>query len=908
MGGGQKRGRTQRRHFKQSRDNVWKHNNNPKKTRPVDEANNDDPNSNPNPNPNPNTKWEPFISQNTGFEEYYKEQGIVPEEEWEEFMCLLRKPLPAAFRINSSGQFSQDIRLQLENDFMKSLEAEANNENESEAIRPLPWYPDNLAWHLNFSRMQLRKNQTLERFHEFLKQENEVGNITRQEAVSMVPPLFLDVLPHHHVLDMCAAPGSKTFQLLEIIHQSKEPGLLPDGLVIANDVDVQRCNLLIHQTKRMCSANLIVTNHEAQHFPSCSLTKGCIEFSKVGQQELGKSSSALQFDRVLCDVPCSGDGTLRKAPDIWRKWNAGMGNGVHRLQVEIAMRGLALLKVGGRMVYSTCSMNPVENEAVVAEVLRRSKGSVELLDVSNELPEFVRRQGLRTWKVRDRGLWLASFKNVPKYRRSVILPSMFPSDEGCTKEASCDTMQDDFMALDSDVGRESLSGSTTQPSSDMAHERNGENLKNKGTAAADDKAAGQIGEVSIGTAFVEVMESDFKVEVSKFPLERCMRIVPHDQNTGAFFISVLQKTSLLKEDYNNQPSNSISKSPANMNDSLTDNHQSEISLFEDVPDGQPPSVTEETSDASLIDESLLAASTKDGLVSGSMDVGSEDIEEKDPEECENGEKGHVEIKGRKGRLLTQGKWKGVDPVVFFKDEATINSILSFYGISESFPLDGHLVTRNNDANHVKRIYYISKSVHDTLRLNFQAGQRLKITSLGLKIFERQGSKEGSSPCLFRLSSEGLPLLLPYITKQILCASLADFRHLLQYRTIKFADFVDAKFGEMASELMLGCCVVVLGEGKRSPDTIQMDASTIAMVCWKGRTNLCIMVSQLDGQELLERLSIRFGCEKSATQDEMNRNLVTGEAENPEDQELGEPNADGEQLGKSEAATHQTVTN
>lgn len=101
--------------------------------------------------------------------------------------------------------------------------------------------------------------------------------------------------------------------------------LLSDGVlftfqVIANDVDVQRCNLLIHQTKRMCSANLIVTNHEAQHFPSCSLSKGCIEISKVGQQEVGKSVSALQFDRVLCDVPCSGDGTLRKAPDIWRKW------------------------------------------------------------------------------------------------------------------------------------------------------------------------------------------------------------------------------------------------------------------------------------------------------------------------------------------------------------------------------------------------------------------------------------------------------------------------------------------------------------------------------------------------------------------------------------------------------------
>ena len=66
--------------------------------------------------------------------------------------------------------------------------------------------------------------------------------------------------------------------------------------------------------------------------------------------------------------------------------------------------------------------------------------------------------------------------------------------------------------------------------------------------------------------------------------------------------------------------------------------------------------------------------------------------------------------------------------------------------------------------------------------------------------------------MFRLSSEGLPLLLPYITKQILYASAIDFQHLLQYRIIKFPDFVDAKFGEEASALHRGCCVVILREG------------------------------------------------------------------------------------------------
>ncbi|KAG9451475.1 hypothetical protein H6P81_011440 [Aristolochia fimbriata] len=827
MGGGRKRGRTQRRHFRQNKENVWKR-------------------SRPETTESDNPAWEPFATQNPGFEEYYKEQRIVPEDEWDEFIRVLRKPLPAAFRINSSGQFFKDIRSQLENDFVKCLEAEATAENEAEAIRPLPWYPDNLAWHLNFSRMQLRKNQALERFHEFLKQENEIGNITRQEAVSMVPPLFLDVRPHHYVLDMCAAPGSKTFQLLEIIHQSTVPGSLPHGLIIANDVDVQRCNLLIHQTKRMCSANLIVTNHEAQHFPGCLLTSKCGEPSNLDgsngelvtphSNEPASMKSVrrqLLFDCVLCDVPCSGDGTLRKAPDIWRKWNSGMGNGLHRLQVQIAMRGLQLLKVGGRMVYSTCSMNPVENEAVVAEVLRKSGGSVELLDVSSLLPQLVRRPGLRKWKVRDKGVWLTSYRQLKSYRKNGIVPSMFPSGQLFEEEEISDNVGDEVNAC----------LNSSQKGVHMNGTENGEHaseLENTVVVAdtGDDMAV-------------------YEEEESSFPLEHCMRIVPHDQNSGAFFIAVLHKVSPLPV---------VSDNPVKVKKPLT-HHKSALQektsdlvaedkpMATESPDEIPEATThhdksdQPPSQVPLVEEAVEA---KDGQ-GNEMDVA---------EACGEEESDLKDTKAEKGRKQMQGKWRGVDPVVFFRDESTMNSIRTFYGISECFPFDGHLVARNNDTHHVKRIYYVSKSVSDTLQLNFQAGQQLKIAALGLKIFERQSSKEsssGSSACSFRISSEGLPLLLPYISKQILSAAFADFEHLLKYRTIKFADFVDPSFGEKASKLLLGCCVVALNQGDQpSPDSIAVDSSTIAIVCWKGRTNVCVMVSEADCQELLQRLMVRTG--------------------------------------------------
>jgi hypothetical protein len=161
------------------------------------------------------------------------------------------------------------------------------------------------------------------------------------------------------------------------------------------------------------SPNGIVTNHEAQLFPMLRDASG----------------KRILFDRVLADVPCSGDGTLRKNADLWPRWRPTLGLGLHRyaiatpaatvqriarrvdclvallccvcrIQVQIALRGVQLLSVGGRMVYSTCSMHPAENEAVVAELLRRCQGALEIVDTSQELTGLIRRPGITSWKVR----------------------------------------------------------------------------------------------------------------------------------------------------------------------------------------------------------------------------------------------------------------------------------------------------------------------------------------------------------------------------------------------------------------------------------------------------------------------------------------------------------------------------
>lgn len=200
---------------------------------------------------------------------------------------------------------------------------------------PVKWYPNELAWRTNLNRTELRKFTQLAGFHQWLISEAESGHVTRQELVSMIPTLLLDVQSHHAVLDMCAAPGSKTSQIIEALHTSCPDGEIPTGFCVANDANNQRCYMLVHQAKRLNSPCCLVVNHDAQGMPNM----------KVKSDTDSDTYEWLEYDRVLADVPCSGDGTLRKNPDVWTNWKTKNGMQLHSMQIRIAQRGLELLKV-----------------------------------------------------------------------------------------------------------------------------------------------------------------------------------------------------------------------------------------------------------------------------------------------------------------------------------------------------------------------------------------------------------------------------------------------------------------------------------------------------------------------------------------------------------------------------------
>ena len=175
---------------------------------------------------------------------------------------------------------------------------------------------------------------------------------------------------------------------------------LGGGCIVANDVDAKRAFMLTHQLQRLPTGNVVITNHGAQFFPT-----------------LIKDGVRLQYDKILCDVPCTGDGAARKLPTRWLKWSARDGSVIHPLQLSILMRALTVCKNGGLVLYSTCSLNPAEDEAVVADVFRRAQGeSFELVEINGKLEGFRGRRGLTHWPVLATDDLL--FKEYGSYRHS----------------------------------------------------------------------------------------------------------------------------------------------------------------------------------------------------------------------------------------------------------------------------------------------------------------------------------------------------------------------------------------------------------------------------------------------------------------------------------------------------------
>ena len=240
--------------------------------------------------------------------------------------------LPEAFLLRMEKQLGEEYE-----DFLKSLErprAVALRFNPLKGAAPsLEFVRESVGWEPNGFYYDPDSRPGLHVYH-------EAGVYYLQEASAMAPVALLDPQPGERVCDLCAAPGGKTTQIA-----GRMQG---EGFLLCNEINPKRAKILSRNIERMAVANTLVTNEHP-----ANLAKKYPGF----------------FDRVLVDAPCSGEGMFRKEEAAVTDWSQETVEMCARRQAEILHSAAELVRPGGRLVYSTCTFAPEEDEEAVAKFL-----------------------------------------------------------------------------------------------------------------------------------------------------------------------------------------------------------------------------------------------------------------------------------------------------------------------------------------------------------------------------------------------------------------------------------------------------------------------------------------------------------------------------------------------------------
>ncbi len=234
-----------------------------------------------------------------------------------------------------------------------------------------------------------------------------------QEAASMLPPELLlggqatlGNIAYENLdfftLDVAAAPGSKTTQLAALQQNS--------GVIIANEPSLKRIKSLSHNLELAGVGNALLARKDGsafeKYFPN-------------------------QFDRILLDAPCTGEGTARKDPRALTRWSLGRIQAMADLQKRLLVSAFHALKAEGELVYSTCTFAPEENEAVVDYLLQQFPEVAEVVPAknSNGLTEFEKQKYhssltgcRRLWPHRDHceGFFAAKVRKLAPTKSKII--------------------------------------------------------------------------------------------------------------------------------------------------------------------------------------------------------------------------------------------------------------------------------------------------------------------------------------------------------------------------------------------------------------------------------------------------------------------------------------------------------
>ncbi|POM80975.1 TRNA (cytosine-5-)-methyltransferase NSUN2-like protein, partial [Phytophthora palmivora] len=359
--------------------------------------------------------WRKFDRENRAFEQFYERCLGLERDEFTRFLACLKEPLPVHLRVNGNyTSLSEIVTGSLELDFnLKEVTVPTPVGGGEMHVQfgPESWVPEKRLWKLSVDSKVFRKVEGLRSLSTYVRAQGSLGTLLRQDPAATVLPAFLDVQPGHRVLDLCGGGEHRAPIIEEYLCPASpasagiETSSGATSLLVVNERDATAAASAVRNLTRTLplARELVVTAHKPEEFPA------------------PEADEAL-FDRVICCAPCSGDGLIRKLPEKWRTWSPEQALVHHPSQLGLSEHALTLLRTGGILLYSTRSLNPIEDEAVVAELLRRSKGALELVETNVILKGLECSHGLSQWDVLD----LASWDDTPEDQRHRLRPSLWP--------------------------------------------------------------------------------------------------------------------------------------------------------------------------------------------------------------------------------------------------------------------------------------------------------------------------------------------------------------------------------------------------------------------------------------------------------------------------------------------------
>jgi tRNA (cytosine49-C5)-methyltransferase len=271
-----------------------------------------------------------------------KLRRLIPANQWNQVLRSFNEERPTTFRVNTLKPSGSTMK---------------------ERLEPLGFKIENVIWNKNAFILRKGRQKDLEKTELYQK-----GEIYVQGLSSMVPPLVLAPEPGEKILDLTAAPGSKTTQMSALMKN--------EGKIVANDNNTIRLEKLKANAALQGATNVSVL--------------------EAGEGGMVWKENHEAFDRVLLDAPCSSEGRFQlDTPSTYGYWREDTNRKMAKDQRRLLKSAVLSVKPGGTLVYSTCAFSPEENEMVVQWALETYGDALEIEDINIPLPLHTR--GIAQW-------------------------------------------------------------------------------------------------------------------------------------------------------------------------------------------------------------------------------------------------------------------------------------------------------------------------------------------------------------------------------------------------------------------------------------------------------------------------------------------------------------------------------